>query len=533
MRKLRTVIAAIIQLTVALSLIPSVSAAEEDETGVITVTTNHMIKDYIPAVGGTGGGSLFADEDSVEDTIANALENLEDADVSAFGYHLQSTSSGYTVPDELAEYYNLALAKNPLLWYVDPDVGLSVAYNEKTLLITKVYPVSYITKSTAEIRSVQEQIAAKGDEILADINDTMTNVEKLLVVHDRIEELAAYDNTYKKYTAKELLIGGTAVCQGYASAYYYLLGRLGFSVGFVHNDEHIWNVVYMNGYWYHIDTTWDDPLTERYDGDTTGGDTLVMAYHKNFLKSNAGIAATGHSGFTYVTNANDTTYDNAFWKEIYDPVVILSNNWYYIKRNSGTGAAIMQYNAVTGNTYIFHTIDSKWAKTAGGDSFWSGTYSGLGYYDGRIFFNTSDSICSIDPEGNNLTTVYEISDTSRSVYGLYVNGNILYYGKGAKTWNYPTVKTSFTVSADENYKKFYIADDYTKNGNRYMYYVNNGGNGAVLYFASWNDKRFAGVDLIKTTDSDYGIIEIDNIANYSNTELYIFDKTTHPLAYAY
>ena len=28
------------------------------------------------------------------------------------------------------------------------------------------------------------------------------------------------------------------------------------------NDQHIWNVVKINGDWYQVDVTWDDPLIE-------------------------------------------------------------------------------------------------------------------------------------------------------------------------------------------------------------------------------------------------------------------------------
>ena len=30
----------------------------------------------------------------------------------------------------------------------------------------------------------------------------------------------------------------------------------------ISNDQHIWNLVYLDGTWYHLDLTWDDPISE-------------------------------------------------------------------------------------------------------------------------------------------------------------------------------------------------------------------------------------------------------------------------------
>jgi hypothetical protein len=29
----------------------------------------------------------------------------------------------------------------------------------------------------------------------------------------------------------------------------------------ISSDKHVWNAVYLDGYWYHLDLTWDDPVT--------------------------------------------------------------------------------------------------------------------------------------------------------------------------------------------------------------------------------------------------------------------------------
>ena len=38
------------------------------------------------------------------------------------------------------------------------------------------------------------------------------------------------------------------------------LERLGVKSFKISSDKHIWNAVYLNDTWYHLDLTWDDPV---------------------------------------------------------------------------------------------------------------------------------------------------------------------------------------------------------------------------------------------------------------------------------
>ena len=49
-----------------------------------------------------------------------------------------------------------------------------------------------------------------------------------------------------------------AVCAGYAKAFQLLLNALGIECTYVTSDTHAWNLVRLEGDYYHIDATWDD-----------------------------------------------------------------------------------------------------------------------------------------------------------------------------------------------------------------------------------------------------------------------------------
>ena len=51
--------------------------------------------------------------------------------------------------------------------------------------------------------------------------------------------------------------------------------------------DHIWNIVKIDGEYYHVDVTWGDALSGNED-------CFARATHTNFLKSDAAIDATGH-----------------------------------------------------------------------------------------------------------------------------------------------------------------------------------------------------------------------------------------------
>jgi transglutaminase/protease-like cytokinesis protein 3 len=94
--------------------------------------------------------------------------------------------------------------------------------------------------------------------------ENATDYEKVKAIHDYIINRASYDQTYKKYTAYNALIYKSAVCQGYAAAAYRLLSDAGIESriisGTAGGGSHIWNIVKVDGKWYNLDLTWDDPI---------------------------------------------------------------------------------------------------------------------------------------------------------------------------------------------------------------------------------------------------------------------------------
>lgn len=137
-------------------------------------------------------------------------------------------------------------------------------------------------------------INTKADEILATIlTNEMNDYEKIKTIHDYIINNVKYDierneendSKYNSYTAYGPLFEGYATCNGYTDLMAIFLTKIGFNNFKVATtpDEisysttgHIWNAVYLNDEWLHIDLTWDDPVS------SDGKDYL---FHTYFLVS--------------------------------------------------------------------------------------------------------------------------------------------------------------------------------------------------------------------------------------------------------
>ncbi|MBP3719152.1 MAG: hypothetical protein J6I58_06485 [Eubacterium sp.] len=108
------------------------------------------------------------------------------------------------------------------------------------------------------------------------IKPGMSDYEKELCIHDYIVENTVYgfslshdDSEFNAYGA---LVNGRAVCSGYAAAMNLLLRCAGVESKIVIGDatdiyskdskteKHAWNQVKVDGIWYNMDATWDDPV---------------------------------------------------------------------------------------------------------------------------------------------------------------------------------------------------------------------------------------------------------------------------------
>ena len=438
-------------------------------------------------------------EESICDYLHNAMLRFETR-IDVSGYQITRTDFG--------KYFSMTLAMYPDLYYVvSTSYGIALDGN-----IVALFAPKYETTDKAAITAEVAKINAAIDEYLAGIDPYLSDLDKLLILHDRLVLWSSYDTTYTKYTARDILVDGTAVCQGYANAYYALAARLGITGGIVVSDEmnHAWNAFVVNNYWYHVDTTWDDPVSDQ----------VGRVSHKHFLKSNAAMTdSLKHTGFEPLTGDGDM-YDNAFWNDVKAQIFPATFAYFYL---SDSQKAICRYSTYTSQTEVLYALNHYWRSASGGA--WVGAFSGLALRNGRLYFNLSNGLYSCDFEGGDVRAesfalTAEQANTY-SLYGMYMRGEKLYFGIGTKASAGKTslYEASFTLPAIDN--RLYLCNRIDTDFALYFTYYNEGlvhcnfhtygkQNGRVTNFTTrWADNLL--VTVYAKPDQVYCIAMDDNL----------------------
>ncbi len=148
-------------------------------------------------------------------------------------------------------------------------------------------------KSVFQFKIVYRESAAQMKKVNTKIKSVLKSLklsklsdeEKVKKIHDYIINLFSYDRTLSRFTAYEGLIDSkhTTVCQGYSVLMYKMLTEAGVSCRYVTGQAggaHAWNIVKIGGKWYHLDVTWDDPVSNipqlSYDYFLTGANTISI-----------------------------------------------------------------------------------------------------------------------------------------------------------------------------------------------------------------------------------------------------------------
>ncbi len=142
---------------------------------------------------------------------------------------------------------------------------INTAYNNDgkvSLEISKVYEFTNINKIDKTIDKIIDDI----------IEDNFSDKVKIRTIHDYIINHTEYDvlkisniedNTYKSNTAYGPLFEGFGVCSGYADTMALFLEKMNITNIKIATNRHIWNLVALDDNWYHLDLTWDDPITDN------------------------------------------------------------------------------------------------------------------------------------------------------------------------------------------------------------------------------------------------------------------------------
>lgn len=140
--------------------------------------------------------------------------------------------------------------------------------NDTTLLAT--YPstsrifAAFCNPDLEGMLTKREQKTLKicAEWICSNIQHRMPGGLKLKKVHDALVDNSTYTKGY--HDASDVIVDGKGACSAYASATQLLLSMMRIDCRLVQGTRkmnHVWNLVKLVDDWYHLDTTWDDPIS--------------------------------------------------------------------------------------------------------------------------------------------------------------------------------------------------------------------------------------------------------------------------------
>ncbi len=360
-------------------------------------------------------GRMSIQSVSAEQTIYNGLYNaVPNIDVTSYG--LTKT--------QVSEMMQDIMNTSPELFYVDK--GYSISYNSNEIVST-IIPTYIVTGTTLQEQKAFYQTSL--NTILNQIDSSWSDLEKIVFTHDYLCQNYEYDATYSIYDTYNFFKEGKGVCQSYTLTFLAVMKELGIEASVASSTQmtpnHIWNVVQLNGHWYHLDITWDDPLNSASD------DKLGLAFHNNLLLSDTAIAtcrgssSSYHYGWSSNYTCTDTTYDSYFWEDSKSPFQYLDGTWYYTYYDeTSKNGTLATYDFDTAKTQSVTDL-GKWYVN-GSNSYYPGCYSGLDIYNGSLYYHTYSSIYAYHPSDKTTTTIYK-PDKSGVLYGMKIDGQILSY----------------------------------------------------------------------------------------------------------
>nr|WP_274600933.1 Ig-like domain-containing protein [Clostridium yunnanense] len=176
-------------------------------------------------------------------------------------YSISYTGSTSTLSSDISNTINSIYNADDYLHYTSK--GYSYSYTVSGGVATINFTFNYWNTAAQD-----SFVSTKVNEVLAQIITAgMNDFEKERAIHDWIEKNVAYDTTLVKHSDYDAVAYPyKTVCQGYALLSYKMLNQAGIQTKIVEGtaggQAHAWNLVYLDGAWYHFDSTWDDPLPD-------------------------------------------------------------------------------------------------------------------------------------------------------------------------------------------------------------------------------------------------------------------------------
>lgn len=345
----------------------------------------------------------------VDDTLQNRL--------------LQAIRDGKTEVEITDLQYDAARLKEQVLrfFFARPDlffVDSSYRYQTKKDGTVTTVELTYLYAS-AQIEEMTAFYNGTVDGIVAGIPVGASDFDKVLYLHDYLVQNYAYDYEGLKATpirdAYNFFKTGRGVCQAYMLAMIALCEKVGIPCLPVTSDEidHAWNLVMLDGKWYHVDVTWDDA-----GGEESAVYPSYVSY-RYFLLSGEALYNDGRRVvWSASEKANDTLYDAAAWRGTTTKMLKKGQNYYCALFDASAKTTKLYGGTATQMSPVLTLEDVKWY--SGTNSFYRNAWAGLALWGDAVLISTANAFFLYDTQARVLTQVADLKAQlgDKQIFGI-------------------------------------------------------------------------------------------------------------------
>ena len=297
------------------------------------------------------------------------------------------------------------VSSSPELFYLNRTLSYQYSPRGESRYINRVY-FSYSMQGK-ELKEAQKTYEEWINHFVSLVDPSMTDLEKALWFHDYILSFYSYDISKTIYDVYGLIMNETGVCRATSLLYSAVMNRLGIDCTMVISDEmvHAWNIIKIDGKWYHVDLTFDDPLYDR----------LGRVGHGHFLLSDEEIASAekgSHTDWHTSISCSEPFKGPKPWDGVNSRMSKIGDRWYYVDNEDKSVKYISTNCSEKGK---ISDINSMWFVSEAREIGWVGSFSSAAEYGGKLYWNSADEIFEYDPSLNTIRTVWRADESEQII----------------------------------------------------------------------------------------------------------------------
>lgn len=220
-----------------------------------------------------------------------------------------------TIDVEMIEkVFQCVLNDHPKFYYVK---GYTYTTYSTDDIVNRLDFSGTYTKTKEECDVINAQIESYVNECFLGMSEELSDYEKVKYIYDYIILNTEYNlNAEDSQNICSVFLNGESVCMGYARAMQYLLLKQNILCTIVNGtagemEEHAWNLLLLDGQYYHLDVTWGDD---------------------SYIVTNDSEAVTGMVNYGFFCVTTDEIDNTHTIDSIVDlPECIAEENNYYVK----------------------------------------------------------------------------------------------------------------------------------------------------------------------------------------------------------